>query len=331
MRADGLLLALACGLSISCVPDLNVKASRVDQTRVVAVRATPAEATPGQMVNWQAVVVAPLQHQANTQIQWALCQAPRNPSDSITVTMTCLGDPDVPGPALGDGGVTPPTVTSLPGMTGSVAQAVIPSDACRKIGPEVSAMGAGGVKQRPPDADITGGYQLPLRLVAFDASGGDPRVDVSFDRQRVHCNLANAPAEAARDYAKRYKANQNPELQAIALAGVVGAADGSARYQVPRGTKIPVQLLWPDAARETYVLFDPVQRAVVERTETLDVSWYTNGGEFERDRTTQDGDAPSSSNTLVLDQGAVGPVTLWVVLRDERGGVGAGTLTIDPI
>ncbi|MDB4991129.1 MAG: hypothetical protein JWN04_6307, partial [Myxococcaceae bacterium] len=185
-----------------------------------------------------------------------------------------------------------------------------------------------GARQRPPDADITGGYQLPLRLVVSENGTVD---DISFDRQRVRCSLASAPAADAREYDMRYKINQNPSIDSIELAGVSGAADGSARYQVARGTQIPLLIRWSAAAQESYVLFDPIERAIVERTETLDVSWYTNGGEFSRDRTTQDPAQPSSSNTLELDSDSTQPLMVWVVLRDERGGVGIGQLTLDPI
>ena len=312
--------------TFSCVPDLHVKASRVEQTRVVAVRATPAEATPGQRVTWQAIVVSPLVPQAATQIDWSMCEAPRNPADSITVTGACLGVADQ---LAADGGA--PTVRTIDAH-GAMAEAAIPSDACRKIGPEVSAMAApGAAAQRPPDADITGGYQLPLRLVLGDPTGGDHRIDISFDRQRVRCNLANAPAEDARDYSMRYKANQNPELSGIEVAGTVLAPNDGMTYQVPKGAKLTLRMGWDPSARETYVLFDPVQRAIVERTEALDVSWYTNGGEFEHDRTTQDGADPISSNTLLLDPNVTQPISVWMILRDERGGVGVGIVKLAPM
>ena len=320
--AFSMLVCLAAG----CVPDLHVKASRVQQTRVVAVRATPAEATPGQKVTWQAIVVTPLTPPAAMQIDWSMCEAPRNPADSITVTGACFGEDDQ---LAADGGA--PTVREIGGH-GATAEGSIPSDACRKIGPEVSAMAAPGASaQRPPDADITGGYQLPLRLKLGDPTpGGDPRIDISFDRQRVRCNLANAPADDARAYTMRYKANQNPELSGVEVAGNILAVNDGMTYQVPKGSKLTLRIGWDPSSRETYVLFDPVQRAVVERSETLDVSWYTNGGEFEHDRTTQDGTDPISSNALVLDPTVAQVIKVWVILRDDRGGVGVATLSLLP-
>jgi hypothetical protein len=302
------------------VPDLDVKASRVEQTRVVAVRATPAEARPGELVNWEAIVVSPLRDVSAARIDWALCSSPRNPADSITVGSACFGAAD---PNAGPMAV----VTPLVGMQGQRAQATIPSDACRKIGPEVPQKSDTGSAQRSPDADITGGYQLPVRLVLTDTTGQD----VSFDRQRVRCNLASAPAAAAREYEERYKPNQNPVIVALEFTGLPTAVDGSARFGVQRGSRITIRVQWAVEAKETYVLFDPIAREVRERSENLEVGWFTNGGEFDRDRTTADGDFPVSSNQMVLDPDFTEPATVWVVLRDDRGGVGTTRLTIDPL
>lgn len=315
-----MLLLASTLVAVGCVPDLDVKASRIVQTRVVAVRAVPAEARPSEAVSWEAVVVSPLGELAPPRIDWALCSSPRNPSDSITVGTACFAaaDPNA-GPMA--------TVTPIVGTQGLRAQANIPSDACRKVGPEVPQMSETGSAQRPPDADITGGYQLPVRLVLTDTTG----TDVSFDRQRVRCNLASAPAAAARDYEARYKPNQNPDIVALEFAGMSTAVDGSARFGVRRGTRLTIRVQWAVEAKETYVLFDPIARAVQERSENLDLGWFTNGGEFERDRTTADGEFPVSSNELILDPDFTQPATVWIVLRDDRGGVGTTRLTIDPL
>jgi len=311
---------LFCGLLVGCAPDLNVKASRVVQTRVVAVRATPAEARPGEAVSWDAVVVSPLPAPPAAAIDWAMCASPRNPSDSITVSMACFAAADAtPG--------TMAPVVPITGAQGAHAQANIPADACRKVGPEVPQTSDTGAAQRPPDADITGGYQLPIRLVLTDPTG----TDVSFDRQRVRCNLASAPASAAREYEARYQNNQNPTIAALEFGGTIAAVDGSAHFGVPRGSRVPIRIQWPPASKETYVLFDPTVRDVVERSENLETGWFTNGGEFERDRTTADEDQPVTSNELILDPDVAQPVTVWIVLRDDRGGVGSTRLTIDPL
>lgn len=123
--------------------------------------------------------------------------------------------------------------------------------------------------------------------------------DISFDRQGVRCNLAAAPVTAAREFAMRYVNNTNPVIESALLSGTAIPADGSARVSVPRGSRLPVAIRWPAASRENYVLFDPISREVKENTETLDIARYTNGGEFERDRTTADSEGGTeSSNEL---------------------------------
>jgi hypothetical protein len=147
----------------------------------------------------------------------------------------------------------------------------------------------------------------------------------------VRCNLASAPAAAAREYETRYQPNQNPSIIALEFAGMSTAVDGSAHFGVRRGTWLTIRVQWPLEAKETYVLFDPIARAVRERSENLEIGWFTNGGEFERDRTTADGEFPVSTNEMFLDDDITQPATVWVVLRDDRGGVGTTRLTIDPL
>ena len=215
------------------------------------------------------------------------------------------------------------------GCAGTHAQANIPVDARRKIGPEVPQTSDTGAAQRPPDADITGGGPAPAppRLVLTRPTG----TDVSFDRQRVRCNLASAPASAAREYEARYQNNENPTIAALEFGGTIAAVDGSAHFGVPRGSRVPIRIQWPPAAKETYVLFDRIVRDVVERSENLETGWFTNGGEFERDRTTADGDQPVTSNELILDPDvAAAGHRLDRPARRLRG-VGSTRITIDPL
>ena len=105
--------------AVGCVPDLDVKASRIVQTRVVAVRATPAEARPGESVSWEALVVSPLPMRRPPGIDWAMCSSPRNPSDSITVAhgLLCRRRSHARLDGRGD---------AHPGAQGARAQASIP-------------------------------------------------------------------------------------------------------------------------------------------------------------------------------------------------------------
>ncbi len=75
---------------------------------------------------------------------------------------------------------------------------------------------------------------------------------------------------------------------------------------------------------EKYVFFDPEIREVRERREGVWVSWFATGGTFEYDRTGRDEEAanlPFTEN-LWTAPSEEGTFSLWVVLRDDRGGVG---------
>jgi hypothetical protein len=74
---------------------------------------------------------------------------------------------------------------------------------------------------------------------------------------------------------------------------------------------------------EAYVYFDLATRALVDRREAMRLSWYADAGSFVDDRTgrTEDqADLTSTDNTWTAPPTA-GAVTLWVVLRDSRGGL----------
>jgi hypothetical protein len=84
------------------------------------------------------------------------------------------------------------------------------------------------------------------------------------------------------------------------------------------------------AGAERYVRLDPMSGALVDGREAMAVAWYATGGAFDFDRAGRSGDdlAIASDNTWQAPDRA-GPVTMWVVLRDERGGVGWKQYTLD--
>jgi hypothetical protein len=74
---------------------------------------------------------------------------------------------------------------------------------------------------------------------------------------------------------------------------------------------------------ERYAGFDLGSQSVVDRREAIAVAWFATGGTFDADRTGR----VSSDLTNTSDNGwkapeARGLVHIWIVLRDDRGGVG---------
>lgn len=307
--------ALLAASGCSSPPDVPV--SRVTGARVLGVRSDPPEAAPGQRVRWTAVVASPRGFVTGAAIRWALCMRPRTPADPISVSAACLPDADT----SGDSSELGPPLIELEQRAIEVT-AALPADACARIGPELPQTDVEGAPRRPPDPDVTGGYQMPVRLMLSAGSG----LDVSYARQRVRCNLASAPAEIAREYAERYEDNVNPELAAIEVAGESLEVAGASLAVDERSVTLVAH--WGADAKETYILFDPVARVIVERDENLEISWFSDAGEFEHDRTTPDPGSDRSTNLLAIDADKT-EAHVWILLRDDRGGLATASLTLN--
>lgn len=74
---------------------------------------------------------------------------------------------------------------------------------------------------------------------------------------------------------------------------------------------------------EPYVALDPAAHALVDRRESMRVSWFATAGNYSHDRTgrTEQDTASFSENEWTAPDTS-GEISLWVVLRDDRGGVG---------
>jgi hypothetical protein len=181
-------------LLAACDNGLEQRLAIVDQPRVLAVRAEPAEAKPGSAVTYSALVVSPDGPLADP-LAWAYCTAPKPPTEDNAVSEQCLASS-----ALVDLG-TSPEVTGM-----------LPSDGCIRFGPDTPPGGF-----RPRDPDPTGGYYQPVRAEVGDL--------LAFGLSRITCKLPTAPSEVAREYDLSYVANRNPTLDPIALATVPANRD----------------------------------------------------------------------------------------------------------
>lgn len=180
---------------------------------------------------------------------------------------------------------------------GASVDAVLPREVCSRYGPDVSSSSL-----RPPDPDATGGYYQPLRVDLGDS--------LVLGFQRIRCNLAGAPLPAIRDHAARYRPNQNPSFSVDAPA-VVSAAQ-----------TVRLVATWPATAAESYLALPPGGSALVDRREALRVSWFSSAGALADEHTGRaESDLATSTETTWQAPSAPGPVRLWVVLRDSRGGV----------
>jgi hypothetical protein len=191
----------------------------------------------------------------------------------------------------------------------------MPADSCTLFGPET----ASGSNLRPRDPDPTGGFYTPVRLRTND--------EMAFGLLRTTCDLANAPGDIVTTFTQTYKANKNPRIASITRVD----SDKEAPFATAKGGEsVTIRIRWADADAEHYPYYDQSSVALVDRRESLRVSFYTTAGSFDLDRSGRDEDDP---NTFTDDVWHVpnGPahVTLWFVMRDSRGGVTFATLPVD--
>jgi hypothetical protein len=70
-------------------------------------------------------------------------------------------------------------------------------------------------------------------------------------------------------------------------------------------------------------MYDTASRSLVEMHEQLRVSWYATAGSFEHDRTSENVDSSSNASENVWSAPLKkSTVRFWVVIRDNRRGVG---------
>jgi hypothetical protein len=342
-----LLLASGAGapLLAACKPDLNETVSLITGTQVLGVQASPAEGAPSGSVTFAALVVAPDGPVANAPITWDFCNA-RNPLANLgPVSSECLDPTDA---------------NLVPIATGPQASGDIPDIACRQFGPEVPVVMGNATPGRPVDPDSTGGYYQPVSLFIPTASG---RVTALYGT-RISCGLASGTSDQVNDYLARYHLNVNPAVASLvdlASGGARLTADGAgASSVVSAGQRLKLEVAWTAcpltdtcgdgvcgadeslascpadcimpqgcSGAERYVSFDLMSQALVDAREGIHVSWFATGGSFGLDRTGNDGtDTTTTSDNSWQAPAQTGMVHLWVVLHDDRAGIGWGAYTV---
>lgn len=281
-----------------CRPDLDAPLSLITDTRILAVQAEPAEAAPGETVSYQALVASPAGTVAGTAIAWSFCTVPKPPGENNVVDPACLAAGLVPA-----------------GPPGPALVAATPAAGCALFGP------AAPPPARPRDPDVTGGYYQPLR-----AAIETPDLRAALFLSRIPCELAQASAQVAAEFRARYRPNRNPRLLPASLrASRVADGQPVALDQLPQSQgqdqRIRFEIDWQADAAEIYPVFDAATQSLVDHRETLRVSWFATAGAFAAEHTGRgEEDTALSSDNVWTAPSAAGPVHLWVVLRDARGG-----------
>lgn len=293
----------------ACKPDLDDTLSLIDGPRVLAIVSEPPEAAPGALVTYTALFVGG----DDADLAWAHCVDRKPLAELGPVSLRCF-EPDAP--------------WIRPLGTGREVRGTLPSDGCRNFGPEVPQASAGEPTGRPVDPDATGGFYQPVVLTRGD---GDPGPSHSIGQTRLSCGIAGVTPDILSEFNRRHVSNFNPAISGLLVDGVrwkEGDPIGET-HVVAQGQTVDLRVVWdecesaPCTGAEPYVVFDPIHRALVDARESIRIAWYTEAGTFGEERS---GRAPDdlrsfSANTWTAPQ-TQGPIRLWVVIRDDRGGVG---------
>jgi len=291
--------------SAQCVPTLSGGDSLITGTRMLAIKAEPAEAAPGVKVTFTALVAAPGGTVNGAPIAWDFCTAPKPITEDNAVSNACLGSG-----ALVAGSDAGPTIVAA--GAGPSTAANTPAKGCTLFGPDTGSTGF-----RPRDPDSTGGFYQPLRA---ELSGAPD----AFALVRIKCDLPNASADVAAAFIKAYKLNQNPKLQPL-TAKVNGAA--VALGAIPAGARVTLEASWPAASAEKFAYYDQASQSVTTQREAMQVAWYASDGSFDTESTGRASDdmATTSDDNWQAPSDGRKTTHVWIVLRDSRGGVDFGS------
>ena len=324
-------------LLVACNPEFSARSSRVDAPRVLGVQASPAEAAPGASVSYRILVVNQQGTIDGPEVDWSYCTKSKPLNELNDVAAECFSEGDFIEP-IG---------------SGSRVSAKLPKSGCSQFGPDIPKTPPGQPPGRPTDPDSSGGFYQPVILAVHSA---DETIS-ALTETRITCGLANGAGDIEA-FRKATKVNENPAITAVTavnLGNAVlsdGAVDGP--LSVPAGTRVIFSTSWPTcptdpvcgdgmctsgetttdcaqdcqnapvgcAGSESYGYVDPTSGQLLPRHEAMRVAWFATSGDFEDDHTgrTEEDFARTSSENAWQAPSTPGPVFMWVVLRDARGG-----------
>ncbi len=328
---------------LGCVPTVEETDTLVSTPRVLAIAAEPAEAAPRQSVKLRVLYADGSGSADGTALDWALCVDRKSLAELGPINRACLQ-------AQGDAIV--PLAPAQP------VTATIPNDTCRLFGPEPGSAKEGEPAGRPADPDPTGGFYQPVRVLDHDtqrASIFETRISCTLagvtQSQSAEFTRRYRPNQNPALAALAVVRGTSEEL--ITPADTTGMQ--AQPLQVKPGEKLTLRASWsqctagnecgdgvcgdqetrmscrPDCAAangcsgaEPYLYFDRGSRRLLMRRESMHVAWFSTAGSFGAARTGRsdaEASATSSDNTWTAPTQRAG-VDLWVVLRDDRGGVG---------
>lgn len=354
-KIAGVVLLLPCALA--CTPEFSDRSSAVIEPRVLAIRSEPAEAAPGASASYRMLVVDEKGPVPAPRAEWSYCTQPKATNELNDVSPDCFGSGSavVPfGSGLSPTGKLPPNACAQFGP-----------DVPQPPGGTASDPSGNAVKQtqgRPTDPDSTGGYYQPV-VVRVSAGAETVR---TFGETRITCALAGATGEQLADYKKLTAANNNPVLERVTVPTLTDTElsldDAPTPLALHASTAYTLRATWPACpakpscgdgicsagestidcpddcttptfcgGSESFAYLDPETHTLVERREAMRVSWFTTAGTMDKDHTgnLEADAAQTTSDNIWTTPAQAGSVFLWVVLRDDRGGVDWRSFKVD--
>jgi len=339
LRAACLAAAVMALSGAACAPDLGAPISVIGGPRILAVRGTRAEAREGAPVTYDLLAVDVNGTIAAPAATWAVCIAPRPPSENSAVATACFGIADTGGPS--------PTFQAP--VTAADPNDPMTVGACSIFGPLRPPLDPNA---RPRDPDITGGFYEPVRAtlpVTDPARAGGGAALLGFDLERIQCRLANAPNDVANQFNNPYDAAMNPNGYTPnsnpSLAQLTWAINGEAPSLLPPiaagmpapaapviapGQHVALEASWSADSVETFPVYSIQTASLSPQREAMRVSWFATAGELEHDVSGRAADDPAlTADNDWTAPATAGAVHLWLVLRDSRGGVDFAEYELD--
>jgi hypothetical protein len=292
-------LALLCALPLlaACSEEEEpfAPASYIDKLRILAIKATPPDAIPGEQVRLESLVVDPLSGARPLSFVWLIC----DPDPTGLGSNLCAAQDTSRGldGIVGEDGSLPDGVTLRP--FGDAAWYQTP----RNVFDDV-----------PPESPLRQyGTQATVLFVAYNGrfpqelQSADTNKELALKRLRV--------------VAKGAKRNRNPVIVSATVNGEA-VTENDAPVLEP-GSVVKLAAKAKDGSAEDYERPLP-DGTTLTVTEKLVFSWFTNAGSLDgltrqAARTPDGGEIDFTVPTY--DQSVGGYADLYVVLRDPRGGI----------
>lgn len=275
----------------------------VDKFRVLSVQASPPDLAPGETSVLTALAVDPTRPGKKNTLVWLACDPdPQDLTRSSCSDVSTLSDP-----GAFTGSELPPGVRAI--GFGDLAAYQAPKETFASLDASNPIRVQGAVAQ------------ILVIAIAAELSGiptAEQR-DALFEKVKSK-EIASVLAIFRIRVTEDPQRNRNPTLSSLDVDGTPLPEGATVRFRPDRAT--PFSLSSPDADFETYTQLTPDGEQ--QKTERIIAALYSTTGRFEQERlevgsgTAQSFEPPTGKKTDPKPDDRRG--TLWVVLRDTRGG-----------